>query len=933
MNILRYISSNNINTSNIKEWFSTFGFKVKMITPNIFIIKYQIDCKEWSIWGKQCRGIVLQYSNNSWQILKYALNRGSELLTKYHIENGISKLPGNDPTKNELESILQSNELIYMENTFITEKIDGSLFCVSIHFSNGKRCNTNNNYNIFQTNINEKCTKYNFSCIFSTQGTYFIDCINTQNYIMTSLNHDLDGFLDKINQLSKFLQNDSTISFEAVCKNRTSTFANNATHNDQVIHEEFAISYNENFIKLLAITDLDTMTITPHFAILFPIPFEQPLFSIITSNHEINEIMQRCNNEGFVIYYHNIYNKIKTIDYYCAHCERKDLESSRRMYLLGKNNIKFPNAVKFYKSFKEFKTLVKKIHLDTEQLSKNQKIQIILNKNHLLSFEIITKIMPHFKYLTNEKNINRICKLFLLNLMTKNSYENLYNFYLLHKKALRLSTCPEILGAYIFGCPYSTDTDILIILKNPKDIDNYVHQRVDKNTIYTLMDNYIDPNKELDICFATLENNNTLINNNGLTRLSKTSKGGKETQNIVIKTYNLHKQKYPLVLNGIIIDIKEEKLMAWKKFIIDNFEKLVDNNTYNNFHQTKNEAYANANLRTEFVKLICPLIRLPNDSKLTNILKSLTMKCIQLIIYPELIYEKKVLAQQIKNIKPEYYEIVHDLLFRHVSNYESVTSVIIWLISSVLENLPVDNIFIPLKLDLNINHTTFSDTLYQEFIKNPIEPTEAFINEYGKTTLKTIVPHFSEISINKMFISPNLNVELLPLKIIQNNVIDVQQKSYEWLKLNKVYTCGLNTGINEYNGPIESFEWVSFYYNLIRGALGEQIVSNINDLELLKLFPGAISIKKIFIGLIVDKVSNIGASPDMILYVTYPSSHIFVPVEIKCCIKDIRRSINLATKQLKLVANILGPLHMQIGLLLLMSFEPIIISGSIISLC
>lgn len=196
------------------------------------------------------------------------------------------------------------------------------------------------------------------------------------------------------------------------------------------------------------------------------------------------------------------------------------------------------------------------------------------------------------------------------------------------------------------------------------------------------------------------------------------------------------------------------------------------------------------------------------------------MKCIQIIIFPIQIYDKIELSDEIDKIFPGIHETIMYLLFRRtIGNPYNIESVLEMLFSEVFDIIDNDAYDVKwISLDPNFaNPTIFSNTTFDEFLKSPSNPTDKFIEEYGNKTLNTIIPGFSPTSINKMFVSDDQNIDMLPDEIVNNNVIDVKQKSQEWLGLNKIYQCGLNTGVNKFEDDSDgSYGFVSFYYNLIR---------------------------------------------------------------------------------------------------------------------
>jgi hypothetical protein len=903
------------------------GFKIKQIKDNIFIIKYKINCSNFTdLWAIQCRGITLIYTDNQWFTIKMGLPRAPEIMTQYHKDGGL-KVTNKEPLVN---------------NAILSPKIDGSLLCVTLY----PRTWHLTNLIADQKVINDPTLS--FIIIFSTQNTFTITDDVTNNYINKAIGNK-NEFIQKINVFYSLVgERPITICFEAVCAFRTGM--------DGVKHSEYAINYSNDSCTFIAYTDLESQQVFYHHQVKQNI-WEEPVTIIAKNNSELNQIMKSLSTsinescaahpEGYIVYSGNDVYKIKTIEYYDSHTERKDSKSAERMFAIGfKLGNTFPNAESFYKLFNEFREILANVRCQLQNLltdstvisrlssnllekmktfSNRRKLMIIFNTVKGIEFEVIDK---HFNFQFHAEA--KYYREFMYKLQDGLTFDQEYEFYLLYKKNKRLSITPKILGAYVFGCRKSTDTDIAVVVENLDDIDKYIEHRVTEQVVRDIMGNYIDPNKSLDICFISIENLKDeipLVGFDTVTptfRINKVSKGGKEIQNMIVKTWSSHPQKYQLVLTPVHLDtLIQDKIMALVKFIVDNFEVLVPEEVYQKYRMLRSNSYKSYLGKLEFMKTVYKeIVKFQNslNTEFLSAIKSIVMKCIQIIISPTQIYDKMDLAAEIDRLYPNTLSVAEYLLFRgEIGSSEGVTEFLEFLFCSVfkmIENDFYEVKWISLKPNLE-NPTIFDNSTFQEFITSPSIPTNKFIDEYGSKTLNTVVHGFSPISINKMFISDNQNIDLLPKNIVAERIIDVKQKSQEWLELNKLYKCGLNTGVNKFDG--EGYEFVSFYYNLIRGAIGEQIASSVSNVELMTLFPGAESVNKIFVGMVVEKKIQVGstevvegASPDMILQVNYFDCCEYVPVEIKCHDteiknnKDMRRCIGLATKQLQTSARLLG---------------------------
>ena len=111
---------------------------------------------------------------------------------------------------------------------------------------------------------------------------------------------------------------------------------------------------------------------------------------------------------------------------------------------------------------------------------------------------------------------------------------------------------------------------------------------------------------------------------------------------------------------------------------------------------------------------------------------------------------------------------------------------------------------------------------------------------------------------------------------VKNHAIIADQRSNEWLDALKFYKCGNNTGVI----PCPDDNWVSHYYNLIRGSIVELIVMKTVDLS--SFFPHQ-KISKINLGLLVKEKGiegSPGCAPDLLL--ALEGTDEIIAGEIKC---------------------------------------------------
>ena len=347
----------------------------------VVIIRYLEGCDFWKAkWARQSRGIVLfQLEENkpTFVNIKCLLQRGAEILTKLHTEQGIYETQDLDTSHASIFDARQTKVIDALAsrkeiNGYLTSKCDGSLLGVSLY--SGKMKDIMTTFILTYGNDMAKlCVKMAqrlnlpFVPLLSTQNTLFIPSIMT-TYTVSSILHldeptteePLKIFEEKSvsffrdiemiwTEFSKTHHEDViTISFETVCKNRTTAW--NETH------RELAVSYPLSMVKFLGIAFGTTdVQFIPHFMISDVVrntSFDEPIWWHITHSKQIEQMLtdlSKCirntltreefivlhphgnkkvkhlmfDHEGFV-FYADIdgvldYSKVKTTEYYMSH--------------------------------------------------------------------------------------------------------------------------------------------------------------------------------------------------------------------------------------------------------------------------------------------------------------------------------------------------------------------------------------------------------------------------------------------------------------------------------------------------------------------------------------------------------------------------------------------------------------------------------------
>jgi len=116
------------------DWFVQRAYICNRIGKFV-LIKYLDHNKIWTVWGRQCRGtILMQQADGTWIYAKYMMQRGAELLGKFHttntsdMENGKSNFLSQ--SQQNLSNLMLSGEQ-FSTDTYLSMKCDGSLCVVT----------------------------------------------------------------------------------------------------------------------------------------------------------------------------------------------------------------------------------------------------------------------------------------------------------------------------------------------------------------------------------------------------------------------------------------------------------------------------------------------------------------------------------------------------------------------------------------------------------------------------------------------------------------------------------------------------------------------------------------------------------------------------------------------------------------------------------
>jgi hypothetical protein len=449
----------------------------------------------------------------------------------------------------------------------------------------------------------------------------------------------------------------------------------------------------------------------------------------------------------------------------------------------------------------------------------------------------------------------------------------------------------------VFGCPLSTDIDVVYAVSEPK----YVHWEIDREVLVQQLSalGYDVTNRAIDI--------NVVYASQGNIHAFK--HGSKELQNILLSTYPLHAQAYPCVVQRKLdsVDAVEDRIHAIAKYILDHLEAMLSNRPGEYEHERPNKQFHYMHggwNRIEFA--LGQLRHLPEEQETT---KSLTLKMIQLILRDRLVvdmlYTKRELADAYQRMFPDTGDVWHLLTRQPLlePSYQAWTHLVMETCRIAQDQKRQEEFDWQEVASFDVSVNRFAhlpDTLWTAFWNSPSEASDVFCHLMMDRLVETAG------SINACFPLPSRNAHLLNA-LPHVTVSQTEQRSAEWIG---VYNQVRQQTPERFGSPAaeardfpttqpEQIAWIRTHFHLFRGVFGEAAVLGQADV----LFPGQDAVTVGFI-----QVGQLTIAPDLLLF---QEDGRVVPVEIKCLAgTDVgpqeRRAIRLAKRQLRSVQAILG---------------------------
>jgi hypothetical protein len=300
-------------------------------------VKYLEHNTNWCCWGREARGttLYLDSETGTWQLWKFLMLRGAEMLTTLHKKNNINS--NENITDGKIDHLSRDQQEQYLEladpegtpNLIASFKKDGSLFSVALY--TGSRAKTMRNV------INTACaaSKDTFNktvmetydaavghkksvLVFQTQGTLMMTK-EMYDYTTTALFDRLPGFNPKLSPEMKILAYGAQffsqitclfdslpskghikqILFETICAKRTESFSGN-------VHTELAVSYETSSMTVISATVIHSgekssgndgtayHTVYPHFQIsekIYAAGLAEPAFWHVSTSKDMSAML------------------------------------------------------------------------------------------------------------------------------------------------------------------------------------------------------------------------------------------------------------------------------------------------------------------------------------------------------------------------------------------------------------------------------------------------------------------------------------------------------------------------------------------------------------------------------------------------------------------------------------------------------------------
>ncbi|NDB84064.1 MAG: hypothetical protein EB127_15310 [Alphaproteobacteria bacterium] len=467
----------------------------------------------------------------------------------------------------------------------------------------------------------------------------------------------------------------------------------------------------------------------------------------------------------------------------------------------------------------------------------------------------------------------------------------------------------------VFGCPFSSDIDVVFNVTNSQ---LPIHPNDFRIAVKTLLQLKYNPKRGFDINFVSFVNDSL-----------QTSSGG-ETTWILYHTYGYHTQHCPPIVSDIKMLPEHdpfEKSRAFRNFILKELEKLIGKEEYTTIRNYRGRNVSFKDVKTESFHMgfacyelaydVIDLIsRDPTSDRWSaSFWKTFALKLTQSILLDidqydgRNVYHKKLLVAHFAQSYPEFEIPLRQLLFREVKTPEDFPHEFVNFLKEQFIRIAKDSYqTITNGEAMNVDALSLCSTpLQMAFVSNPeMKPSDEFIRIWTELYGSDV----NDGSFQNKFVSSNINVELLDnFPNLRERVLNMPQGTPEWIKAYNTYQCGRNSGHRQVSENATLSEYLMVRYNLIMGMFGERLVQELltkltttpnpdwaTGAEFYRILS---NVTLVTVGMIISADGR-GSCPDGLLV----RNDEIIPVEIKtlnCEPIDnsaVRREFSLASKQL-----------------------------------
>jgi hypothetical protein len=463
-------------------------------------------------------------------------------------------------------------------------------------------------------------------------------------------------------------------------------------------------------------------------------------------------------------------------------------------------------------------------------------------------------IRQNFIRILQKKYSNGICK---LNALAPYGY----SFSVDRVEQMDPESYTDYIGWVKMGCDWSTDHDITIFCPESANRDGSVAPLFSsemRRLRSELRDIGYDMTREIDL-------NQVIVVDR---QIVASTKGGKETANIILATHDRHLQQMsatgeiPLILEicpldpiDLTAEDFEAKVRSFAKYCWDYLKYLVPKATYQRMRDTRIEVYGMGMraVMTELGRILDLIITDPKEAEAAHLdtvhwrsaFKSLTMKAVQIIVYHHedtMSYTKAEIAEDSRKIAAYYEGVDEDTLYvgclynltRGARGsfvpglFDHLVRSYLQIVEEILDDASIRTSFTlesEYLLDLHVQDNRYpgdlSRDMIRRFLQSPKDASPEFEELWAALMQEKTIDSVNLVFVQDLKKSTKALLEiqhLVPAETaaaIGNQFVMIGQRTDEWKELlSNFYACG--------NNGAEIGDSFQAKFNLIRGSILEE---------------------------------------------------------------------------------------------------------------